>query len=85
MNEIKPVMSAIARLERTDDGAQIVVLPPGFELPLGEVNIRRDGDRLIVEPRKSLLEALDEMEPLTIEEWPDITDDDLPPLRDVIL
>lgn len=85
MNEIKPIKSAIARLERTADGTQIVVLPEGFELPSGEVTIRREGTTLIVEPKKSLLDALDQMEPLTEDEWPDITDDDLLPLRDVEL
>ncbi|MDP3750191.1 MAG: hypothetical protein Q8Q88_24455 [Phenylobacterium sp.] len=39
-----------ARLIDQEDGDQIVVLPPGFELPGAEVMIVQDGDRLILSP-----------------------------------
>lgn len=83
MNEIGPVRSVVVKVERTEAGTQVVVLPPGFVLPEGEMTIRREGDALIVEPRKTLLEALDQMQPLSAAEWPDLGDDDLGPLRDV--
>ena len=85
MNEINIAKSAIARVDRAEDGKQIVILPKGFELPEGEVTIREQDGALIIERRKTLIEALDQMEPLTEEEWPDITDDDLLPLRDIKL
>lgn len=83
MNEIKVNRSVIVKVERTETGAQVIVLPPGFTLSEGEMTIRQDGDALIVEPKMTLLEALDQMEPLSAEEWPDISDDDLGPLRDI--
>lgn len=54
-------------------------------MPDGQMTIRREGTRLVLEPKRSLLAALDAMEPLSEEEWPDITDDDLGPLRDIEL
>jgi antitoxin VapB len=66
---------------------QAVRIPVEFELPGNEVIIRKEGDRLILEPRqkKTLLDVLDEMEPLTKEEWPDIDDSDVAPDDDVEL
>jgi len=67
---------------------QAVRIPVEFELAGDEAFIRKDGDKLIIEPKKpakTLAEVLDSMEPLTEEEWPDITDDDLLPLDDVDL
>lgn len=57
---------------------QAVRIPREFELPGTEALLRREGDRLVLEPMKemSLLEYLDQMEPLD-EEWPKI--DRLPP------
>jgi antitoxin VapB len=66
---------------------QAVRIPVEFELPGDEATIRKEGDALIIEPkrRKTLLEALDEMEPLGAgEEFPDIDDDHLP-LREIDL
>jgi antitoxin VapB len=82
MNEIKT--ASLFRNGRN----QAVRIPVEFEMPGTEVTIRKDGDKLILEPkarRKTLIEALDEMETLTEEEWPDITDTDLLPPRDVEL
>jgi antitoxin VapB len=57
---------------------QAVRIPREFELPGEEAIMRKDGDRLIVEPlrRKSLIELLDSWEPID-EEFPEI--DDPPP------
>lgn len=61
-------------------------IPVEFE-PVGdEVLIRKEGDLLILEPirpKKTLLDVLAEMEPVSKEEWPDIDDSDLLPLDDV--
>ena len=69
---------------------QAVSIPSDFELPGSEVTIRRQGDALVIEPKPAkrkptLLEVLDQMVPLTKEEWPDIDDSDLPPLNDIEL
>jgi antitoxin VapB len=57
---------------------QAVRIPREFELPGDEAVMRKEGDRLIVEPlrRKSLIELLDSWEPID-EEFPEI--DDPPP------
>ena len=62
---------------------QAVRIPKDFELPGNEVLMRKDGDRLIIEPvvPASLLGLLQSLEPLDID-LPEI--DDLPP-RDVDL
>jgi antitoxin VapB len=66
---------------------QAIRIPVEFELPGNEALIHKEGDRLIIEPkletRKTLAEVLAEMEPVTEDEWPDITDDDLLPLDDI--
>ena len=36
------------------DGEQAVDIPPEFELPGDEVVMRKEGDRLIIEPKKDL-------------------------------
>jgi antitoxin VapB len=59
---------------------QAVRIPVEFELPGEEAVMRKEGDKLIIEakPRKTLLEVLDEMEPLGPgEEFPDV-DEHLP-------
>jgi antitoxin VapB len=60
-------------------------IPRDLELPGNEAVLRREGDRLIVEPvrRRSLLELAASWEPLD-EEFPDV-DEDLPPLDEVDL
>jgi antitoxin VapB len=72
---------------------QAIRIPVGFELPGSEATIRKEGDRLIVEPKADagprtwdeLLTAMDAWGPLGPEdEFPDV-DEDLPPLRDVDL
>lgn len=65
---------------------QAVRIPAEFELPGREATIRKEGDRLIIEPKgkkKTLVEFLDEMEP--VPDFPDIDDSDLPPLREINL
>jgi antitoxin VapB len=65
---------------------QAVRIPVEFELPGDEAIMRKEGDRLIIEPkvrRKTLAEVLDELEP--VPDFPDIDDKNLPPLRDVDL
>ena len=57
---------------------QAVRIPREFELPGDEAIIRKENDRLVVEPAKkeSLLEVLATLEPID-EEFPEI--DDPPP------
>jgi antitoxin VapB len=57
---------------------QAVRIPREFELPGEDAIMRKDGDRLIIEPApaKSLLAVLARLEPLD-EEFPEI--DDQPP------
>ena len=64
---------------------QALRIPREFELEGDEATIRKEGDRLIVEPiRKGRLQQiLASLDPIT-EPFPDI-DDDLPPLDDVRL
>ena len=64
---------------------QALRIPRDLELPGNEALLRKEGDRLVVEPvrRPSVLELLASWEPLE-EEFPDI-DSDLPPLEDVDL
>ena len=58
--------------------SQAVRIPREFELPGKEATIRREGDRIVIEPLKlsSLIEYLQNKEPCD-EEWPEI-DDPLP-------
>jgi antitoxin VapB len=65
---------------------QAVRIPKEFEFSCGEVLLRREDGRLVIEPvpkRSRLLEVLAQWEPLD-EEFPDI-DEGLPPLDDVNL
>ena len=57
---------------------QAVRIPREFELPGDEALMRKDGEKLIIEPKpkKSLLELLATLEPID-EEFPEIQD--LPP------
>ncbi|HYH44700.1 MAG TPA: AbrB/MazE/SpoVT family DNA-binding domain-containing protein [Thermoanaerobaculia bacterium] len=63
---------------------QAIRIPRDLELPGSEALLRKEGDRLIVEPlpRTSLLELLSTWSPLD-EELPEI--DDLEPIEDVNL
>jgi antitoxin VapB len=56
---------------------QAVRIPREFELPGEEAIIRKDGDRLVIEPirRKSLLEVLATLSPL---------DEDFAPIDDLL-
>jgi antitoxin VapB len=64
---------------------QAVRIPVEFELPGDEAILRREGDRLVLEPlrKKSLLRLLETLEPWK-EDFPDV-DEGLLPLRDVEL
>lgn len=64
---------------------QAIRIPVEFELPGSEATIRREGDRLIIEPVRQggLLALLNSWEPLD-EDFPDV-DEGLLPLRDVTL
>ena len=57
---------------------QAVRIPREFELPGSEAIMRKEGKRLVIEPkpRRSLLEILAALEPID-EEFPEI--EDLPP------
>ena len=59
---------------------QAVRIPREFELPGDEAVIRKEGARLIIEPKpvKSLLAVLQDLEPIS-EDFPPITD--VPPRR----
>lgn len=61
---------------------QAVRIPRELELPGDEAVLRREGDRLILEPvpRRSLLEVLSGLEPLE-EEFPEIADEPPRPVR----
>lgn len=63
---------------------QAVRIPRDLELPGSEALLRKEGNRLIVEPipQPSLLEILSSWDPLP-EEFPDV--DDLEPIEDVNL
>jgi len=58
---------------------QAVRIPVEFELPGDEAIIRKDGDRLIIEPAKTsgLMQWLATIEPWG-EEFPDVDEDQLP-------
>jgi len=66
---------------------QAVRIPVEFELPGDEALMRKEGDKLIIEPKakkKTLLDVLDEMEPLgPDDQFPDI--DDHLPMREIDL
>lgn len=65
--------------------SQVLTIPYEFALPGTEVLLRKEGDRLIVEPilRRSLLSLLATLEAIT-ENFPDM-DEGLLPLDDIIL
>lgn len=81
-------MTDTVRLYRTG-GHQALKLPHGFELPGTEAVVRRQGNRVILEPRASrrttagLLDYLASRRPLD-ETFPDV-DEGLAPLDDVEL
>jgi antitoxin VapB len=78
-----PIVERRARLFRNGRN-QAVRIPREFELPGNEAIIRKDGDRLIVEPVKKpngLAELLASWEPLE-EEFPEIED---PPVKPEVI
>lgn len=63
-----------ARLYRYNN-CQVLRIPADYEIPGDRVMIRRDGERLIIEPvqKKNLLEVLADLRPLGPEdEFPEI-------------
>ena len=69
-------MQRRVKLERDAEG-QFIQIPPEFE-PVGEdLTMRKEGDKLIIEPasapKQSLLDLLETWEPLD-EEFPEIED-----------
>lgn len=78
MNEIRHV-----RLFRNGRN-QAVRIPVEFELPGDEALMRRDGDRLVIEPlaRRGLSALLASLEPLD-EGFPEIADPPPAPERDL--
>lgn len=65
---------------------QAVRIPVEFEMEGDTAIMHREGNRLVIEPvkRRSLSEILATLQPLN-EEFADINNDDLLPLRDVEL
>ncbi len=61
-----------------DEESQFVEIPSEFEFPCEDAIMRKEGDKLIIEPtpKQSLLELLETLEPLD-EDFPEI--EDLPP------
>lgn len=84
MNVIKVDQGREVKLFRNGRN-QAVRIPVEFELPGSEAIMRKEGDRLIIEPkrRSGLLEWLTTIEPWG-EEFPDVDDGQLP-LEDVDL
>jgi antitoxin VapB len=64
---------------------QALRIPKEFELPGSEAIIRKEGDRLIIEPthRPSLLDVLAKLKPIP-DDFPNV-DQGLPPLDDIKL
>lgn len=64
---------------------QAVRIPREFELQGNEAIMRREGDRLVIEPvaTDGLMAVLSRLQPLEVE-FPDV-DEALPPLEDVEL
>ena len=62
-------------------GNRAVRIPKDLDFDVDEVMIRREGDRIVIEPvpTDGLLEFLDDLAPFE-EPFPSVTDDDLPPL-----
>ena len=68
---------------------QAIRIPVEFELPGDEVTIRKVGDELVLSPvvleTRSFAEVRTKMHTFSIDEFPDVTDDDLLPLDDIAL
>lgn len=83
---MEPTPPREAKLFRNNK-SQAVRIPADFEFPGDRVLIRRDGEKLILEPvrRKNLLDILAELKPLGPQDaFPDV-DDTLLPARGIDL
>ena len=74
MNEIKT--ASLFRNGRN----QAVRIPVEFEMPGTEVTIRKDGDKLVIEPKATPRSFLDIVAKYGPVDFPDIDDSDLLPL-----
>lgn len=74
MNEIKT--ASLFRNGRN----QAVRIPVEFEMPGTEVTIRKDGDKLVIEPKAAPRSFLDIVAKYGPVDFPDIDDSDLLPL-----
>ncbi|MCV3765499.1 antitoxin [Rhizobium sp. TRM95796] len=80
MNDIRHVKIVLK------DGHRAVEIPEEFDFPGDEITMRKEGDRIILEPKREdrdLFEWLRSLEPLD-EEFPDV-DEGLLPVEDVDL
>ncbi len=80
---LEVTVSAERRVKLFRNGRnQAVRIPREFELPGTDAVMRKEGERLVIEPAKpiSLLQVLATLEPLD-EEFPDISDLDLDPVE----
>lgn len=89
MASVPPLSGRPVKLFRNGSN-QSVRIPRDLELPGTDALIRKEGDRLIIEPavrRPTMREALAQIAamPLVEDEWPEINDDDLLPLDDIEL
>jgi len=69
-------MSTARHVRLFQDGdRQTVEIPADWKMPGDEAEIRKEGDRLVLQPvrKKSLIALLDSWEPID-EEWPEIED-----------
>lgn len=83
MNEITVPKAWPAHIVREGE-RQVVEVPKELALPEAEYLIRRDGDVLIIEPKRSKLrEFLDTIEPVDVD-WPNV-DEGLLPADDIEL
>ena len=64
-----------------DGGRQTITIPRELELDVARAIIRRDGERLVIEPAREndLLSYLRSLDPAECD-FPDVGDDALPPL-----
>jgi antitoxin VapB len=77
----KTIKSRHVKLFR-NGGKQVIHIPVEFELPGNEAILRRDGERLLIEPvrKRGLIALLKSMKPIE-EDFPEADDGAPPPER----